>query len=96
MSVPDAAGPRTPREALSAAPGAGTGAHAAPAVGPSDPSPAVPHAPRLAVVGNPDNRRVALFAQAVRAAGLALGRGGVGYYPGAGFVHLDTGPPRRW
>ncbi|MDQ0791302.1 STM4014 family protein [Streptomyces sp. B3I8] len=70
MSVPDAVGPRTPREALSAAPGAGTGAHAAPAVGPSDPSPAVPHAPRLAVVGNPDNRRVALFAQAVRAAGL--------------------------
>lgn len=33
---------------------------------------------------------------AVRAAGLALGRGGVGYYPGPGFVHLDTGPPRRW
>ena len=28
MSVPDAAGPRTPREALSAAPGAGPGAHA--------------------------------------------------------------------
>lgn len=32
----------------------------------------------------------------LRDAGLALGRGGVGYYPGPGFVHLDTGRPRRW
>ncbi len=32
----------------------------------------------------------------VRGAGLALGMGGVGYYPRTGFVHLDTGPVRRW
>ena len=32
----------------------------------------------------------------LRDAGLALGRGGVGYYPGPRFVHLDTGRPRRW
>ena len=32
----------------------------------------------------------------VRAAGLELGMGGVGYYPRTGFVHLDTGPVRRW
>ena len=24
------------------------------------------------------------------------GRGGVGYYPTSGFVHLDTGPRRNW
>jgi len=29
-------------------------------------------------------------------AALALGRGGVGYYPASGFVHLDTGPVRTW
>jgi uncharacterized protein YcbK (DUF882 family) len=32
----------------------------------------------------------------VRAAGLALGGGGVGYYPGSGFVHLDVGRVRTW
>jgi uncharacterized protein YcbK (DUF882 family) len=32
----------------------------------------------------------------LRDAGLALGRGGVGYYPSSDFVHLDTGPARRW
>lgn len=32
----------------------------------------------------------------VRAAALALGRGGVGYYARSGFVHLDTGPQRFW
>ena len=31
----------------------------------------------------------------VRRAGLSLGRGGVGYYPGR-FVHLDVGPVRHW
>jgi uncharacterized protein YcbK (DUF882 family) len=34
--------------------------------------------------------------RAVRAAALDLRRGGVGYYPGTGFVHLDTGPVRAW
>jgi uncharacterized protein YcbK (DUF882 family) len=32
----------------------------------------------------------------LRASALSLRRGGVGYYPDAGFVHLDTGPVRRW
>ncbi|MEQ8968470.1 MAG: DUF882 domain-containing protein [Azospirillaceae bacterium] len=27
---------------------------------------------------------------------LALGRGGVGYYPENGFIHVDSGPVRRW
>jgi uncharacterized protein YcbK (DUF882 family) len=26
----------------------------------------------------------------------ALGVGGVGYYPGSGFIHVDTGPVRHW
>jgi uncharacterized protein YcbK (DUF882 family) len=29
-------------------------------------------------------------------AALALGQGGVGYYPTSNFVHLDTGRTRRW
>jgi uncharacterized protein YcbK (DUF882 family) len=32
----------------------------------------------------------------VREAALQLKAGGVGYYPRSGFVHLDTGPTRRW
>lgn len=32
----------------------------------------------------------------LRDAALALGAGGVGYYPGQQFVHLDNGPVRRW
>ncbi|HEX5611025.1 MAG TPA: DUF882 domain-containing protein [Burkholderiales bacterium] len=32
----------------------------------------------------------------LRDAAIALGRGGVGYYPGSDFVHLDTGRPRSW
>jgi uncharacterized protein YcbK (DUF882 family) len=32
----------------------------------------------------------------VRDAALSLRRGGVGYYPDSGFVHLDIGRPRRW
>ncbi len=27
---------------------------------------------------------------------LALNAGGVGYYPGSDFIHLDTGKPRNW
>jgi len=32
----------------------------------------------------------------IRNAALAMRRGGVGYYPRAGFVHLDTGEIRTW
>ena len=32
----------------------------------------------------------------LRTAALALGAGGVGYYPQSGFVHLDTGAARTW
>jgi uncharacterized protein YcbK (DUF882 family) len=33
---------------------------------------------------------------AVAEQALLLGRGGVGVYPARGFVHLDSGPVRRW
>lgn len=32
----------------------------------------------------------------LRDAAIALGRGGVGYYPQEDFVHVDTGPVRSW
>jgi uncharacterized protein YcbK (DUF882 family) len=32
----------------------------------------------------------------LRRAALQLRRGGVGYYPRSGFVHVDVGPLRRW
>lgn len=32
----------------------------------------------------------------IRDAALDLRLGGVGYYPRSGFIHLDTGPVRRW
>jgi uncharacterized protein YcbK (DUF882 family) len=32
----------------------------------------------------------------IRAAAVALRRGGVGYYPESDFVHLDTGRVRAW
>jgi len=32
----------------------------------------------------------------LRDAALELGRGGVGYYPGSNFVHVDTGRVRAW
>ena len=32
----------------------------------------------------------------LRRAALRYGRGGVGYYPRSGFVHIDTGPVRSW
>ena len=32
----------------------------------------------------------------LRDAALALGAGGVGYYPDSDFVHVDLGRPRRW
>lgn len=33
---------------------------------------------------------------ALRDAARGLGRGGVGYYPGSNFVHVDTGRVRTW
>ncbi len=32
----------------------------------------------------------------VRKAALSLKAGGVGYYPGSNFVHIDTGRVRFW
>jgi len=32
----------------------------------------------------------------LRDAALALGRGGVGYYPASDFIHVDVGRVRRW
>jgi uncharacterized protein YcbK (DUF882 family) len=32
----------------------------------------------------------------LRAAALSLHQGGVGSYPKRGFVHIDSGPVRRW
>jgi uncharacterized protein YcbK (DUF882 family) len=34
--------------------------------------------------------------RAVQRAALDLARGGVGFYPKSDFVHVDTGPVRRW
>ncbi len=34
--------------------------------------------------------------EAVRDAAIELKRGGVGYYPASGFIHLDVGPTRSW
>ncbi|GIX46262.1 MAG: twin-arginine translocation pathway signal protein [Candidatus Tectimicrobiota bacterium] len=33
---------------------------------------------------------------ALRRAAISLHRGGVGYYPRSGFIHVDTGPVRYW
>ena len=46
-------------------------------------------------------RAIDLFADGVPLADLhdasrAMGVGGVGYYPQAGFIHLDVGPVRHW
>lgn len=43
-----------------------------------------------------DIRLVGCDIARTRDIGLALGRGGVGYYRAPGFVHLDTGRPRTW
>lgn len=43
-----------------------------------------------------DVRLPGVATSALRDAAIALGRGGVGYYPRSDFVHLDTGRPRSW
>jgi uncharacterized protein YcbK (DUF882 family) len=50
-----------------------------------------PHTAGIAV----DLRIPGVDSRWLRDAALALGRGGVGHYR-SGFVHLDTGPVRRW
>ena len=43
-----------------------------------------------------DMRVPGISAVALRDAALALGAGGVGYYPSTQFIHVDTGPVREW
>jgi uncharacterized protein YcbK (DUF882 family) len=43
-----------------------------------------------------DVRLADVATSSLRDAALELGRGGVGYYPAEGFVHVDTGAVRRW
>ena len=43
-----------------------------------------------------DVRSTGMKTKELRAAALALGRGGVGYYAESNFVHLDTGAFRSW
>lgn len=43
-----------------------------------------------------DIRLVGVDTARLRDAALALGVGGVGYYPDSDFVHIDTGPVRSW
>lgn len=43
-----------------------------------------------------DVRIAGVHPKTIRQAALELGYGGVGYYPRAKFVHLDSGPFRHW
>jgi uncharacterized protein YcbK (DUF882 family) len=43
-----------------------------------------------------DIRIAGVDSRTVRDAALSMARGGVGYYPGSNFVHLDTGDFRTW
>lgn len=43
-----------------------------------------------------DVRLTGVQTKSLRRAGIAMGRGGVGYYPESDFVHLDTGRVRTW
>lgn len=43
-----------------------------------------------------DIRFPGLSVGSLRRAALTMRAGGVGYYPRSGFVHIDTGPVRRW
>jgi uncharacterized protein YcbK (DUF882 family) len=51
----------------------------------------------LHMVGNAiDVRLPGVPLTELRDAALSLRQGGVGFYPSEQFVHLDTGPVRRW
>lgn len=43
-----------------------------------------------------DVRLVGIDTARLRDAALALGAGGVGFYPDSDFLHIDTGPVRSW
>jgi uncharacterized protein YcbK (DUF882 family) len=43
-----------------------------------------------------DLRRTGVELARLRDAAIEMQRGGVGYYPDSGFVHIDTGRVRRW
>jgi uncharacterized protein YcbK (DUF882 family) len=43
-----------------------------------------------------DIRLADVSSEAIRDVALAMQRGGVGYYAGSDFVHLDVGRVRRW
>jgi len=43
-----------------------------------------------------DIRLPGVKTSSLRDAALALGRGGVGYYPASDFIHVDVGRVRRW
>lgn len=43
-----------------------------------------------------DIRLIGVDTAHLRDAALALGAGGVGFYPESDFLHIDTGPVRSW
>lgn len=43
-----------------------------------------------------DIRAVGVSTRTLCKNALGMKQGGVGYYPGTGFVHIDTGPVRNW
>jgi len=43
-----------------------------------------------------DIRMQGISLKDLRTAALNLRQGGVGYYPGPGFIHVDVGPTRTW
>ncbi|MSP28646.1 MAG: DUF882 domain-containing protein [Methylococcales bacterium] len=43
-----------------------------------------------------DIRIAGVESRTIRDAAMSMARGGVGYYPGSNFVHLDTGDFRTW